>query len=193
MNIYVAGPFTENPSTWTEICAGIGYTLMKMGVNAIVPHMMTGAWDGTDLHYEDYMRLDLNVIENWADAVFLVAESPGANREVALAERLGKPVLRSWRDFYEWYHSNPCRLVGAGYTTTLAPSQGCTQEREDVDVHSSGTNQRVEGFRPFDSCPTCGDSLRLSLSNPALVLCPSCSHHYARFRQSNQACNGCSQ
>lgn len=123
-NIYVAGPFTEDPDTWTEICRGIGYTLMSLGFNVIVPHMATGAWDGTDLHYEDYMRLDLNIIERWADAIYLVAESPGSLREAQLCKQLGIPVLTTWREIYEYYNRHVCERETTSSTQTTDGQEG---------------------------------------------------------------------
>lgn len=185
MNIYVAGPFTEDKETWTEICRGIGYTLMSMGCNAIVPHMMTGDWDHTDLDYEDYMRLDLNVVERWADAVFLVANSPGADRERDLARDLGIPVLESWRDFYDFYTGR----MGGRPAPTPAPSSCCSkQTQEAVHVYTERSHQGVANLVNRTICPACGTKIRPNSEKlfrlyavSRDVQCRSCSHHYSRL------------
>lgn len=185
MNIYVAGPFTEDKETWTKICRGIGYTLMSMGCNAIVPHMMTGDWDHTDLDYEDYMRLDLNIIERWADAVFLVANSPGADRERSLARDLGIPVLESWREFYDFHTGR----MGSGSAKTLASSSCCSQqEQEAVHVHPLRADQGMAVAPYRSSCPSCDKRIRPNseklLRLYALdrrVQCRSCGHEYSRL------------
>lgn len=104
MRFYVAGPFsaeTQEERDFNVLHASeIGLNLMRKGHMAHVPHSATERWHGK-LEYEDFMRLDLSLIEHWATALFFIGPSPGANRERALAEKLGLPIYERTCDVPE--------------------------------------------------------------------------------------------
>jgi hypothetical protein len=98
--IYVAGPYSadteegrienlERAVLATALC-------MSRGHDAHCPHAATH-----DVHlahplgYERWMRLDMGIIERWATALLYLAPSPGADRELALAQSLGLRIYRS--------------------------------------------------------------------------------------------------
>lgn len=71
----------------------------------LVPHL-TVLWDTVFPHpYEDWMRLDFNMIER-CDAVFrLQGESPGADREVEHAIGLRLAMFGRHEDPWEGHYS----------------------------------------------------------------------------------------
>jgi hypothetical protein len=101
--IYVAGPYSASSPGLVEYnCSNArayARRLMKKGHMVHLPHDAThhisesAIAEGTPFDYEDWMRLDFSIIERWATAVYLVAKSPGADREVELAKRLGLTVF----------------------------------------------------------------------------------------------------
>jgi hypothetical protein len=111
--VYVAGPITTpNPMHNTSVAVRKGNALQRTGVMLpIVPHLTVLA-DMIDPHdYEWYMRYDLALIRR-VDALYrLRGESSGADREVAHAKEIGKPVFfegekrldeGAWHDLLDW-------------------------------------------------------------------------------------------
>ena len=97
--VYVAGPITSgNPFENMLSALAVGQELIEAGFAPYVPHL-TVYWD--KLHnpgentWETWLEIDLPWVSK-ADAVLrLPGESPGADREVALAYKLGIPVYSS--------------------------------------------------------------------------------------------------
>jgi hypothetical protein len=91
--IYVAGPYTRpDPGANTRAAMDAGHRLLDAGYAPMVPHLT----HYMELHrarpYEDWLQLDLAWVAV-SDAVLrLPGESSGADRETALAARLGIPV-----------------------------------------------------------------------------------------------------
>jgi len=98
LRIYVSGPYSnKRKSTRTanvNRAVKVGLHLMKKGHLAHVPHAATGMWDG-DLDYENYMELDLSLIVHWANALYYMGSSPGADRERACAIKKGIPIFEN--------------------------------------------------------------------------------------------------
>lgn len=101
LHIYVAGPFSadtpEERAENTRIASEVGIQLAKKGHLVHVPHQATAFMDGV-MEYEYFMSLDLSIIALWADALFYVGPSPGADRERALAETLEMEVYERIED-----------------------------------------------------------------------------------------------
>lgn len=103
--IYVAGPYSAPTKEAIEghcsIARSFACRLMERGHMVHLPHDAThqialeAAQAGSPFDYEDWMRLDFSIIERWATAVFVVAGSPGADREVAFAKQLGLTIWTS--------------------------------------------------------------------------------------------------
>lgn len=98
LRIYIAGPFSaptqEERDAHCRRACETGLALMQRGHLVHIPHAATAPLDGF-FHYEDFMELDFSIIQHWAQAVFLVAPSPGANREAALARVYHKPIFHT--------------------------------------------------------------------------------------------------
>jgi hypothetical protein len=106
MRIYVAGPYSgknEN-EILTNVRAAMeaGEALMRAGHQPFIPHLahFIDYWQkfrGRQFSCEQWLEWGLSWIEV-CDGVFLLKPSPGANKEVARAEALGKPVYFSLKD-----------------------------------------------------------------------------------------------
>jgi hypothetical protein len=96
--IYVSGPYSaptkEGVIKNIETAAKAAVECFKRGHLAYVPHICTAPMDGL-MDYEDFMRVDLDVIMYWPSAILYLAQSPGADRELALAQRIGLKIYRS--------------------------------------------------------------------------------------------------
>lgn len=101
LRIYVAGPITA--TTQEEVDANykrgqmIGDDLEALGHLVFVPHRYEVPCEGHAvgtgrLAYETFLRLDMSLIQHWANALFFIGPSPGANRERAFAVHLGHTI-----------------------------------------------------------------------------------------------------
>lgn len=103
--VYVAGPYSGPSPGCVEAnvmrAFEIAEALAAKGHDVHCPHTAThqiaklGQRIGRPLPYERWMRLDLGIIERWATALFLIAPSPGADRELELAKKLGLKIYTS--------------------------------------------------------------------------------------------------
>ena len=105
MRIYVSGPYRGKSFTevWHNIRAAtcVSVALMKKGHSVYCPHWNWFIETQTDeFNWFDYLRQDLEWVEV-CDALFLVGHSPGADRELAFAEKCGKKVYRRLSDVPE--------------------------------------------------------------------------------------------
>lgn len=97
LRIYVAGPITskypEIVKQNIEKAKKIGEELLKMGHLPYVPHTHFADWD-LDIHknYDTLQQHGEEILEKWADALFFIAPSNGANLEKTKAEKLGLPI-----------------------------------------------------------------------------------------------------
>lgn len=93
MRIYVAGPYSKG-DVFANIRRAVqaGTALIKRGHSPFVPHL-TGFWDFlTPLDYEEWLAYDMEWVRVCDAILRLPGESSGADREVAFAKELGKPV-----------------------------------------------------------------------------------------------------
>lgn len=98
LKIYVAGPATSNDSETVKKnianAKQIGKKILKKGHLPYVPHTHFSDW-GFDLfkHYNILQEHGNEILKNWADALFFIAPSKGADREKKLAEKLGLKIF----------------------------------------------------------------------------------------------------
>jgi hypothetical protein len=98
--IYVAGPYTSQDEgvegRMRNVARAVeaGVKVWKKGHFIHVPHSHTMLFEKAGM-YEDFMRLDFTYLEKWATGILYLGQSPGADRELAEAERLGLKVYRS--------------------------------------------------------------------------------------------------
>ena len=110
--IYVAGPLSSDPLVNTAHAIKAGQELIEAGFAPYVPHL-TQYWEA--LYYpgvnswETWLEIDLPWVSK-ADAVLrLPGESPGADREVALAYRLDIPVFHDIQHLVLWFASSEAK------------------------------------------------------------------------------------
>lgn len=100
--VYVSGPLTAgNLYKNTKRAVELGVELRRLGFLPFVPHAMSMGEFISPLEYEEAMDLDFRWIRR-LDAMlrcpFEWGPSPGADREVAHALKIGKPVFYSVAD-----------------------------------------------------------------------------------------------
>lgn len=92
--LYVAGPFSADPVISTRIALVTATAIYeRTEFVPVVPHL-TFFWHlVTPMPYESWLDIDLTVLERCHAITRLPGESPGADREVAHALKLGLPLL----------------------------------------------------------------------------------------------------
>lgn len=104
--VYIAGPITRTDyygSQFANVRAGIraGERLLAAGHAPYVPHL-NFIWEMMHPHEtHHWYALDNKWIEVCDALVRLPGDSPGADAEVALAERLGIPVYQGVEHFLQ--------------------------------------------------------------------------------------------
>lgn len=103
--IYVAGPYSaptpDGVRKNVELALDIGELIDSLGANAFVPHLFH-LWDEhRPAGRERWMAKCLLELER-SDALYLIARSPGADREVERARALPIPVFASLRELESW-------------------------------------------------------------------------------------------
>ncbi len=103
MRIFVSGPYSANHPrdvlVNVNLAIGIGIELMRRGHAVFIPHLShyIHLHPSCSFEYEEYMRNDMAWLEV-SDAIFVIAKSPGADRELEYAKLLGKLVYFSLDD-----------------------------------------------------------------------------------------------
>lgn len=107
-NIYIAGPYCPKNTTLHDAsrvaqknvdkAIEVFHSLKKKGHNPFVPHVS----HYIHIHYssmEDYNEwwygYDLTFLYRWADALFYISPSKGADMELEVAKRLGLEIYYS--------------------------------------------------------------------------------------------------
>ena len=93
MRVYISGPISNNPDYELDF-RDADQLLTERGYTAINPSAFNNCLP-PDLEYEEYMKLDLALLE-MCDAIYMLdgwEESPGANREYGYALGLGKKIM----------------------------------------------------------------------------------------------------
>ena len=94
--VYVAGPYSGG-DTLANIARAVFHAdwLLSLGYIPFVPHL-TGFWHFYHPRkYEEWLAYDMAWLRMCDALLRIPGESPGADREVALAESLGIPVFYS--------------------------------------------------------------------------------------------------
>ena len=102
IRVYVAGPISSDPEQGKLNALVVATKLRDAGHNPYVPHFSVD-WD--KLHpaeYETWMRIGSAWLEAADAVVVLPGESPGTDREVAIARELGIPIFGSVRSLTDW-------------------------------------------------------------------------------------------
>jgi hypothetical protein len=93
--VYVAGPVSKDPFGCVRKAAPVFEDLLHLGCTPFLPQLSILQEMIAPLPYETWLEYDFDIIRDQADAVIrLPGESPGADREVALAHKLFLPVFQ---------------------------------------------------------------------------------------------------
>jgi hypothetical protein len=84
-----AEPDVEKRDANVKAADEAGREIARRGHTPFIPHKMTYDWERDEvLQYEDFIRID----DEWlrfCDAILMIGSSPGADRELDLAGRMG--------------------------------------------------------------------------------------------------------
>ncbi len=114
IRIYVAGPIGAlDDGRPARIRAAIdaGAALLLAGFAPFVPHLWAAAMQDHEVSadalatYEHWMAYDFEFLSACAAVLRIPGDSPGADREVAVAVGNGMPVFQSVEECIEWRRS----------------------------------------------------------------------------------------
>ena len=94
MKVYISGPM-EGVKEYLENFQVAEEVLLKLGHDAVNPARLDKAVKGRGLSREDYLELDLVLLE-WCDAIVMLdgwQQSCGCNREYGYAAAAGKIII----------------------------------------------------------------------------------------------------
>jgi len=106
LRIYVAGPYTPTTKNLHDAAREahqnvqraikIALELIRKGHYPFVPHLSHYIHLNCELDLGDWWyEYDNTFLEYWAEALFYIAPSKGADAELKLAEKLGLRIFRS--------------------------------------------------------------------------------------------------
>jgi hypothetical protein len=112
MLVYIAGPYTADPERCVMVAIAALHEVMDAGHNAFVPHLSHFAEMQQPRHYEDWMRMCLDMVPRCDMLWRLPGQSPGADREVALAAERGMMIIQGGlgtaRSFFRYMEGTTC-------------------------------------------------------------------------------------
>jgi len=105
MRIYIAGPYTpkskdphkavKEAHSNVDRAIRVAIKLIEKGHYPFIPHLTHYIHvhpECKDLGSKFYYQYNLSFLQYWAEALFFIAPSKGANMEKDLAEKLGLPI-----------------------------------------------------------------------------------------------------
>jgi hypothetical protein len=101
-HIYVSGPISSDPEGHARTAMREAARLMDAGLHPFVPHLSVHWEKHHPRDYESWMAWDFAWLRRCDAILRLPGHSPGADREVALAESLGLPVFMSVDEAIRW-------------------------------------------------------------------------------------------
>ena len=96
--IYVAGPYTSDTARGTQLNVNkaieVGCKLIKKGYVPYIPHLCHYIWLNPcgNFEYDTWTKLGIEWL-SICDCFYMIAESPGANKELEFAQKLGIPIF----------------------------------------------------------------------------------------------------
>jgi len=90
--VYIAAPYSSNPDKNVKKALEAADILYERGYIPFIPHLYHH-WHGiSPKPYEDWMEMGAAFLERCDAVLRLPGESPGADKEVKMAQELGMPV-----------------------------------------------------------------------------------------------------
>lgn len=103
--IYVAGPYSSDPVGNTKAACQVFHRLFDAGLAPIIPHLSLLLDFERHRSWEEWMALDLPIVERCEAVLRIPGESRGADQEVFHAMDCGIPVFYSEQDIIDWSRS----------------------------------------------------------------------------------------
>lgn len=101
--VYVAGPYTRpDPVLNTRDAVLTADQVLELGAVAVLPHLSLLHHAISPKPYEDWIRITMQMLSRCDVVLRIPGESPGADREVALARKLGLTVVTSLAGLEAW-------------------------------------------------------------------------------------------
>jgi len=92
--VYIAAPYTSDPDGNIDKVLDVAEKIFALGHGVIVPHLNHLWHQRRPKSYEYWMKQDMILLSLSTDVFFgMWDDSPGRDRESALALRLGKGIL----------------------------------------------------------------------------------------------------
>lgn len=105
MLIYVAGPYSHGDVAANVARAiQVGHEVMDAGHAPIVPHLSHFSHLQRQRPYEEWLKMDFELLKVCECLLRLEGVSSGADREVTLANERGIPIV--WQDGDKWKYGN---------------------------------------------------------------------------------------
>ena len=102
LRVYIAGPYSaDDPVTVEQNVLNAekaASVILLRGHQVFCPHTATHRLHMLTqcvIPYERWIEFDLSIIERWASALYVIAESPGVLREIAAAKAKPIPIYRT--------------------------------------------------------------------------------------------------
>jgi hypothetical protein len=98
--VYISGPIgaPQDRRANKLIAMEVAHQVLDLGHAPVVPHLFLALDAQQSRSYEEWMRVDLLLVSHCDVVLRIPGKSPGADREVAEAQRLGIPVVHSVAD-----------------------------------------------------------------------------------------------
>jgi len=96
--VYIAGPYSSDPESCVVTAIHAGHRVMDAGLYPYVPHLAHFMHQARERTYLEWLELDFEWLKV-SDVLWRIpGDSPGADREVALAHQCGIPVAHSFEE-----------------------------------------------------------------------------------------------
>ena len=93
LKIYIAGPYSSAPEENVLKALKVADKLLEAGYIPIVPHLTHWWHEISPKQYDTWIEIGKAQLENCDLLLRLPGESPGSDKEVAYAIKLGIPVI----------------------------------------------------------------------------------------------------
>jgi hypothetical protein len=100
--IYIAGPYTSDPEGNVLKTIAFADILLEHDFVPFIPHLSHYWEQHSPKHYDHWMEYNLHFVSR-CDALFRIfGHSPGADKEVEFAKKIGKPIFNNLSELIKW-------------------------------------------------------------------------------------------
>jgi hypothetical protein len=137
IKIFISSPYSGNEEQNVHIQQDCANELINLGFNPFIPLLYHYQQAKHPQLYEVWLAIDLDWISSCDILLRLPGDSPGADREVAHAEKIGIPVVYSIEELIEFVKPKPqYRIIGNVelpeiYKTAYSASTGLNRDFHD--------------------------------------------------------------